>query len=95
MPPKRSRQRQWKTMLARRLSELIDLARQIDPDAEVQVLEPFEEEDAVIALWVAPEKSEEVYEAMLHRSTQIWWEDGFDIIVWVHEKKPVAVKEAE
>jgi hypothetical protein len=26
MPPKRSRQRQWKAMLARRLSELIDLA---------------------------------------------------------------------
>jgi hypothetical protein len=43
-------------------------------------------------LLVTPEKSDEVYDAMLTRSTQIWWDDGFDIIVWVHEKKPEAVK---
>ncbi len=95
MPIRRSRQRQWMKMLNRRIDELIELARQFDPEVEVRRLEPFEEEDAVLELRVAPEKSDEVYDAMLDRTTQIWWEDGFDIIVWVHEKKPVEVKEAE
>jgi hypothetical protein len=92
MPPKPSRERQWKAMLNRRIRELVELAREIDPEAEVNVFEPFEEEDAVLELLVTPEKSDEVYDVMLTRSTQIWWDDGFDIIVWVHEKKPEAVK---
>jgi len=82
-------------MLNRRIRELVELAREIDPEVEVNVLEPFEEEDAVLELRVAPEKSDEVYEAMLERSTQIWWDDGFEIVVLVHDKKPVSVKEAE
>ncbi|MCS7266351.1 MAG: hypothetical protein NZ805_16155 [Armatimonadetes bacterium] len=93
MPVRRSRHRQWMRMLNRRINELIELARQIDPEAEAKVLEPFEEEDAVLELEVNPEKSDEIYDLMLERSTQIWWDDGFDIVVWVHEKKPVALKE--
>ncbi|MCS3919743.1 hypothetical protein Q2T83_04120 [Fervidibacter sacchari] len=92
MPPKPSRKRQWQTMLNRRIRELVELAREIDPEAEANVFEPFEEEDAVLELLVTPEKSDEVYEAVLTRSTQIWWDDGFGIVVWVHEKKPEAVK---
>jgi len=63
MPPKPSRKRQWKAMLNRRIRELVELAREIDPEAEVQMLEPFEGEDAVLELRVIPEKSDEVYEA--------------------------------
>jgi hypothetical protein len=33
-------------MLNRRIRELVELAREIDPEAEVNVFEPFEEEDA-------------------------------------------------
>ena len=89
MPPKPSRKRQWQTMLNRRIRELVELAREIEPEAEVQMPEPFEGEDAVSELRVAPEKS---YEAMLERSTQIWWDDGFEIVVLVREKKLEAVK---
>jgi hypothetical protein len=92
MPPKPSQKRQWKAMLNRRIRELVELAREIDPEAEVQMLEPFEGEDAVLELRVTPEKSDEVYETMLERSTKIWWDDGFEIVVLVHEKKPEAVK---
>ena len=87
MPPKPSRKRQWQSMLNRRIRELVELARGIDPEAEVKMLEPFEGEDAVLELRVAPEKSDEVYETMLERSTQIWWDDGFEIVVLVHEKR--------
>jgi len=92
MLPKPLRKRQWQTMLNRRIRELVELARGIDPEAEVKMLEPFEGEDAVLELRVAPEKSDEVYETMLERSTQIWWDDGFEIVVLVHEKKPETVK---
>ncbi|MFN4180505.1 MAG: hypothetical protein ACK4I8_09340 [Armatimonadota bacterium] len=95
MPLKRSRQRQWMKLLNRSINELIELARQIDPETEVRVLEPLEDEDAFLELRVTPEKSDEVYEAMLERSTQIWWDNGFEIVVLVHEKKPVATKEAK
>ncbi|MCS7265440.1 MAG: hypothetical protein NZ805_11470 [Armatimonadetes bacterium] len=93
MPVRKSRERQWKKILNRRIDELIELARQFDPEVEVRRLEPFEEEDAVLELRVDPEKSDEIYDLMLNRTTQIWWDDGFDIVVLVHEKKPVAVKE--
>lgn len=93
MPVRKSRERQWKKILNRRIDELIELARQFDPEVEVRRLEPFEEEDAVLELRVDPEKSDEIYDLMLDRTTQIWWDDGFDIVVLVHEKKPVAVKE--
>jgi hypothetical protein len=82
-------------LLNRSVNELIELARQIDPEAEVRMLEPIEDEDAFLELRVTPEKSDEVYEAMLERSTQIWWDEGFEIVVLVHEKKPAAIKEAE
>ena len=93
MPVRKSRERQWKKILNRRIDELIELARQFDPEVEVRRLEPFEEEDAVLELRVDPEKSDEIYDLMLDRTTQIWWDDGFDIVVLVHGKKPVAVKE--
>jgi len=92
MPPKPLRKRQWKSMLNRRISELIEAAREIAPETEVLIHEPFEEEDAVVEFIVPSEKFDEVDEVVTRKSTQIWWDDGFDIVVWVHEKKPEAVK---
>ncbi len=34
MPPKPLRKRQWQTILNRRIRELAELAREIDPEAE-------------------------------------------------------------
>jgi len=82
-------------MLNRRINELIEVAKHIEPETEIIIHEPFEDEDAVVEFLVPPEKFDDVYESVTHKSTQIWWEDGFDIVVWVHEKKPVEVKEAE
>jgi len=95
MPLKPSRKREWKSLLNRRINELIETAKSVEPEAEVIVHEPFEEEDAVVEFLVSPEKFDEVYETATRKSTQIWLDDGFDIVVWVHEKKSSAVKEAE
>ncbi len=95
MLSKPSRRKRWQSMLNRRINELIEVAKHIEPETEIIIHEPFEDEDAVVEFLVPPEKFDDVYESVTHKSTQIWWEDGFDIVVWVHEKKPVEVKEAE
>lgn len=89
MNRKDQKMRLWHRMLKRHINELIDLAKELAPEAEIKVLDPFEVEDAVIEVWVQPENFDEVDEVLLHRSTQIWLDDGFDILAWVHEKKPV------
>ncbi len=73
-------------MLQERINELMDLAKTIAPDAEVNVLEPYEDEDAVIEVKVPAEKVDEVDEALMKRSTQIWLEEGFDIVPMVFAK---------
>jgi hypothetical protein len=73
-------------MLQEHISELTGLAKAIAPDAEVTVLEPYEDEDAVIEVRVSAEKVDEVDEALMRRSTQIWLEEGFDIVPMVFAK---------
>jgi uncharacterized protein YutE (UPF0331/DUF86 family) len=73
-------------MLQERINELMDLAKTIAPDAEVTVLEPYEDEDAVIEVKVPAEKVDEIDEALMRRSTQIWLEEGFDIVPMVFAK---------
>jgi hypothetical protein len=73
-------------MLQERISELTGLAKAIAPDAEVTVLESYEDEDAVIEVRVSAEKVDEVDEALMRRSTQIWLEEGFDIVPMVFAK---------
>ncbi len=73
-------------MLQERVNELMDLAKTIAPDAEVTVLEPYEDEDAVIEVKVPAEKVDEVDEALMKHSTQIWLEEGFDIVPMVFAK---------
>jgi len=73
-------------MLQERINELMDLAKTIAPDAEVTVLEPYEDEDAVIEVKVSAEKVDEIDEALMRRSTQIWLEEGFDIVPMVFAK---------
>ncbi|MCS7266349.1 MAG: hypothetical protein NZ805_16145, partial [Armatimonadetes bacterium] len=64
-----------------------ELAKTIAPDAEISVLEPYEDEDAVIEVRVSPDKVDEVDEVLLRRSTQIWLESGFDIVPMVFANK--------
>jgi hypothetical protein len=73
-------------MLQERISELTGLAKAIAPDAEVTVLKPYEDEDAVIEVRASAEKVDEVDEALMRRSTQIWLEEGFDIVPMVFAK---------
>jgi len=83
---KEKRMRLLRKMLQERINELMDLAKTIAPDAEVTVLEPYEDEDAVIEVKVPAEKVDEVDEALMRRSTQIWLEEGFDIVPMVFAK---------
>jgi len=83
---KERRMRLLRKMLQERVSELTGLAKAIAPDAEVTVLEPYEDEDAVIEVRVSAEKVDEVDEALMRRSTQIWLEEGFDIVPMVFAK---------
>jgi hypothetical protein len=73
-------------MLQERISELTGLTKAIAPDAEVTVLEPYEDEDAVIEVRASAEKVDEVDEALMRRSTQTWLEEGFDIVPMVFAK---------
>ncbi|MCS3919742.1 hypothetical protein [Fervidibacter sacchari] len=83
---KEQRIRLLRKMLQERINELMDLAKTIAPDAEVTVLEPYEDEDAVVEVKVPAEKVDEVDEALMKRSTQIWLEEGFDIVPMVFAK---------
>jgi len=78
--------RLMRKLVQNRIDELIGLAKELAPDAEISVLQPYEDEDAVIEVRVPPEKVEEVDEALMSRSTQIWLEDGVDIIPMVFAK---------
>ncbi|MCS7192256.1 MAG: hypothetical protein NZ937_04640, partial [Armatimonadetes bacterium] len=68
--------RLMRKMLQKHIDELVELAKTIAPDAEISVLEPYEDEDAVIEVRVSPDKVDEVDEVLLRRSTQIWLESG-------------------
>ncbi len=85
----------WNSLLRRRINELTEVGLAVDSEAEVMVWEPYEQEDAVVEFLVPSEKLDELEAKVRQKAHQIWWDDGFDIIVWVHEKKPVAAKEAE
>lgn len=85
----RTKNKERRSLLERRISELVMLAKELCPDAEVTVRPPFEsDEDAVIEVRVPPEKYELVDETLLKRETQILYEDGLFIVTLVYEKKP-------
>ncbi len=85
----RTKLRKHRSLLERRITELVMLAKELCPEAEVIVRPPFEaDEDAVIEVRVPPEKYELVDEALLKRETQILYEDGLFIVTLVYEKKP-------
>ncbi|MFA0750187.1 MAG: hypothetical protein SLRJCFUN_000590 [Candidatus Fervidibacter sp.] len=87
----KARTKKHRSLLERRISELVTLAKDLCPEAEVIIRPPFEaDEDAVIEVRVPPEKYELVDEALLRRETQILYEDGLFIVTLVYEKKPVA-----
>ncbi|MFA0732751.1 MAG: hypothetical protein LKKZDAJK_000099 [Candidatus Fervidibacter sp.] len=82
----KARTKKHRSLLERRISELVTLAKDLCPEAEVVIRPPFEaDEDAVIEVRVPPEKYELVDEALLRRETQL---------TLVYEKKPVAPEPA-
>lgn len=78
-------------LLRQRLEELTALIKRLCPKAEVTLLPNFryEDEDAVLKVFVPPEKYDEVEAAVTRRETEILWEDGLFIVTLVYEKKPV------
>jgi len=86
---RKAKTKKHRSLLERRITELVSLAKELCPEAEVTVRPPFEaDEDAVIEVRVPPEKYELVDEALLKRETQILYEDGLFIVTLVYEKKP-------
>lgn len=83
--------RQWKNMLERRINELVSLTKDVCPEAEVTLLHPFEDEDAIIEVFVPSEKYDGVEATLTRRETEILLDDGFFIVTLIHEKKPVPV----
>ncbi len=87
---KKSKTKAQKNKLQQRINELIEFALSIVPDADVSVLDPYEQEDAVVEFLVPSEKLDELEPKVRRKAHEIWWDDGFEIVVWVHERKPVA-----
>ncbi|MFA0784288.1 hypothetical protein [Fervidibacter sacchari] len=82
----RTKVRNWKNLLEKRVTELIALAKELCPEAEVVVASPIGDEDAAIEVFVPSEKYDEVRHALIRKSVDINWEDGFFISTMVHEK---------
>lgn len=80
-----------RTLLEKRVGELVALIKQLCPEAEVTVLTDFryEDEDAVIKVVLPPDKYDEVEAAVTRKETEILWNDGLFILTQFYEKKPV------
>ncbi len=86
----KQRSRYRKALLKKRIDELVSLIRKLCPEAEVTVLTDFryEDEDAVIKVFLPPEKYDEVEAAVTRKETEILWNDGLFILTQFYEKKP-------
>ena len=73
-------------MLNRRIRELVELARGIDPKAEVQMLEPFEGEDAVLELRVAPKSQAKFMKRCLSDQPKSGGMMGLKLLFWCTRK---------
>lgn len=82
----RTKVRNWRNLLEKRVTELIGLAKELCPEAEVVVTSPIGDEDAAIEVLVPSEKYDELRQALIQKSVDINWEDGFFISTVVHEK---------
>lgn len=75
------------------IAELVSLAKDISPEAEIEISRAsIEGEDAIIQVLVPPDKADEVNEALSHRSYDIFMDEGYDIIVMVYDREELAAR---
>lgn len=75
------------------IAELVSLAKDISPDAEIEISRAsIEEEDATIQVLVPPDKAGEVNEALHERSYDIFMDEGYGIIVIVYDRQELAAR---
>ncbi len=69
--------------LERLIGELCSLAKDLCPEAVVEIEPGVEELDAWIEVMVPDEKEEEVHDALIQRAHEVFMEEGYDIGVHV------------
>lgn len=73
------------------INELVSLAKDLSPQAEVKVSTFSREgEDATIKIYVPSDRSDEVDDALNRRSYEILMEQGYQILPLVYERDEVA-----
>jgi len=77
------------------IAELASLAKDLCSEAEVRIsTASLEGEDARMEILVPPEKYEEVDEVVIHRAWEILVDEGYDIVVGVHDREELAERMA-
>ncbi|MBM3236675.1 hypothetical protein FJZ31_10320 [Candidatus Poribacteria bacterium] len=75
------------------IAELVSLAKDISPEAEIEISSvSIEGEDATIQVVTPDGKADEVHEALLHRRYDIFMDEGYDIIVMVYDREELAAR---
>jgi hypothetical protein len=75
-----------KRRLERYIGELCSLAKELCPEAEIEVEPGIDELDAWIEVIVPDEKEEDVHDALIQRAHDIFMDEGYDIGVHVTER---------
>lgn len=78
-----------KRRLDRFITELCSLAKDLCPDAEIELQPGIEELDARIEIVVPDEREEEVSDKLVERSHEIFMDEGYDIGVSVYERSRI------
>jgi len=75
------------------ITELISLAKDLCPEAEVKISTvSLEGEDARMKIIVPPDKYEEVDKVLTQRAYDILIDEGYQIVVGVHDREELAAR---
>jgi hypothetical protein len=75
------------------IAELASLAKELCSEAEVRISTvSIEGEDANMDVIVPPEKYEEAHEILVHRAYEILLDEGYQIVVGVHDREELAAR---
>lgn len=77
------------------IAELTSLAKDLCPEAEVRISTFSREgEDANMDILVPPEKYDAVDEILVHRAWEILVDEGYHIVLGVHDREELAARVA-
>lgn len=77
------------------IAELVSLAKDLSPEAEIKIsTASIEGEDARMKVVVPSEKFDEVDKALIHRSYEIFLDEGYQILVHVLDREELATRAA-